>query len=88
MNGKETAGKSGMGFVGVLTLIFIVLKLTGNISWSWLWVLSPIWICALLLLALFGAIFIALKLKKHKDEKNGKPVDIITKNEEDHHEEH
>lgn len=77
-----------MGFVGVLTLIFIVLKLTGNISWSWLWVLSPIWICALLLLALFGAIFIALKLKKHKDEKNGKPVDIITKNEEDHHENH
>ena len=55
-----------MGFVGVLTLIFVVLKLTGNINWSWLWVLSPIWICALLLLALFGAIFVAVKLKKWK----------------------
>ena len=66
MNEKKTAGKGGMGFVGVLTLIFIVLKLTGNINWSWLWVLSPIWICALLLLALFGAIFVAAKLKKWK----------------------
>lgn len=55
-----------MGFVGVLTLIFIVLKLTGNINWSWLWVLSPIWITALLLLALFGAIFVAAKLKNWK----------------------
>ena len=26
---------SGMGFISVLTLIFIVLKLTNNISWSW-----------------------------------------------------
>ena len=66
MKKKETAGKGGMGFIGVLTLIFIVLKLTNNISWPWLWVLSPIWICALLLLALFGAIFVAAKLKKWK----------------------
>ncbi len=66
MNGQKTAGKGGMGFVGVLTLIFIVLKFTGNINWSWLWVLSPIWITALLLLALFGTIFVAAKLKKWK----------------------
>ena len=66
MEGQKTAGKGGMGFVGVLTLIFIVLKLTGNINWSWLWVLSPIWITALLLLALFGAIFVAAKLKNGK----------------------
>ena len=66
MNGQKTAGKGGMGFVGVLTLIFIVLKFTGNINWSWLWVLSPIWITALLLLALFGAIFVAAKLKNGK----------------------
>ena len=42
-----------MDFVEALTLIFVVLKLTGMISWPWLWVLSPIWItvvfCALLL---------------------------------------
>lgn len=31
-------------FLGILTLIFITLKLTGFIAWSWLWVLSPLWI--------------------------------------------
>ncbi len=34
----------GVGFGGLLTIVFIVLKLVGVISWSWLWVLSPIWI--------------------------------------------
>jgi len=34
----------GIGFFGLLTTAFVVLKLTGYIAWSWLWVLSPIWI--------------------------------------------
>jgi Flp pilus assembly protein TadB len=34
----------GIGFTGLLTLIFIVLKLIGVINWSWWWVLSPLWI--------------------------------------------
>lgn len=34
----------GLGFGSLLTLIFITLKLTGFIAWSWLWVLSPLWI--------------------------------------------
>ncbi len=34
----------GVGFTGLLTIVFIVLKLTGVISWSWWWVLSPAWI--------------------------------------------
>lgn len=33
-----------IGFTGLLALVFIVLKLCGVITWSWLWVLSPIWI--------------------------------------------
>lgn len=33
----------GIGFLGVLTIVFIVLKLTGNIAWSWVWVLAPLW---------------------------------------------
>ena len=33
---------SGIGFCGLLTVLFIGLKLTENISWSWWWVLSPI----------------------------------------------
>lgn len=36
-----------MGFLDVLTLIFIVLKLTHQINWSWAWVLSPLWITLL-----------------------------------------
>lgn len=41
-NNISTSG--GIGFTGLLTIAFIVLKLTGYINWSWLWVLSPIWI--------------------------------------------
>ena len=42
----------GIGFVGLLTITFIVLKLLKVISWSWLWVLSPLWIAALLIIIL------------------------------------
>ena len=40
----------GITFVGLLTIVFIVLKLTNFIDWSWWWVLSPLWIEALLIL--------------------------------------
>lgn len=40
-----------IGFPGLLTIVFIVLKLVGVIAWSWLWVLSPLWIAFLLWLA-------------------------------------
>ena len=33
-----------IGFTGLLTILFIALKLTGVIDWSWVWVLSPLWI--------------------------------------------
>jgi hypothetical protein len=36
--------KFKIGFPGLLTIAFIVLKLCGVITWSWWWVLSPIWI--------------------------------------------
>jgi hypothetical protein len=39
---KTTGG--GIGFTGFLALLFIGLKLTGYIDWSWLWVLAPLWI--------------------------------------------
>lgn len=46
MNNNNTR----IGFTGLLTLVFITLKLTHFIDWYWWWVLSPIWISALLLL--------------------------------------
>ena len=46
-NNSATTG-GGIGFVGLLTIVFIVLKLCKVINWSWVWVLSPIWISAAL----------------------------------------
>ena len=45
-NKKEKAHSSGggIGFCGLLTLIFITLKLCGVINWAWVWVLAPTWI--------------------------------------------
>ncbi|KKK74843.1 hypothetical protein LCGC14_2879660, partial [marine sediment metagenome] len=37
MNGSSSTG--GIGFFGLLTIVFVTLKLTGYIHWSWLWVL-------------------------------------------------
>jgi hypothetical protein len=42
----------GIGFTGWLTLLFIGLKLTGNISWPWVWVLAPAWIPLSILIAI------------------------------------
>ena len=52
---------SGIGFAGLLTIVFIVLKLLGKIDWSWWWVLSPIWISILLVVAavVIGATILA-----------------------------
>lgn len=33
-----------VGFSGMLTIVFVILKLCDVISWSWWWVLSPLWI--------------------------------------------
>lgn len=41
---SNTSAGGGIGFGSILALIFITLKLTDHIDWSWLWVLSPIWI--------------------------------------------
>lgn len=41
---KSTTVSTGIGFPGLLTIVFITLKLLGKIEWSWLWVLAPTWI--------------------------------------------
>lgn len=50
---ESSSSSSGIGFAGLLTIVFIVLKLTGHITWSWLWVLSPLWIGFVLVLGIF-----------------------------------
>lgn len=45
-----------VGFGGLLALIFITLKLTDYIDWSWWWVLAPIWVPVLIALGLASLI--------------------------------
>ena len=56
---SSTTTSSGIGFTGVLTIVFIVLKLLGKLDWSWWWVLSPLWISVVILLAIIAGIFVA-----------------------------
>lgn len=58
------AKQGGLGIVSVLTIVFIVLKLLGVIQWSWIWVLSPIWISAVIVVAVFSVILIGGRIKK------------------------
>lgn len=41
---SRASASGGIGFIGLLTIAFIVLKLCHVIEWSWVWVLSPLWI--------------------------------------------
>lgn len=56
----------GIGFVGVLQITFVVLKLCKVIDWSWWWVLSPIWISTALtiLVVLIGIVVIYVRDKR------------------------
>ena len=51
---NTTSNSSGIGLGGLLTVLFVGLKLTGYITWSWWWVLSPLWISALLVLSILA----------------------------------
>lgn len=50
----------GISFCGLLTILFIALKLTNFINWSWWWVLSPLWIpiAIILLIMIIGLIVV------------------------------
>jgi hypothetical protein len=41
---RQSNNTGGNGFIGMLTVLFIGLKLTNYVDWSWTWVLSPLWI--------------------------------------------
>lgn len=56
MASKSNSG-TGLSITSVLFIVFLVLKLTGNIDWSWWWVTSPLWIPIALVL---GIVFISI----------------------------
>ena len=62
MKEKKEVKTVGIGFAEALTLLFIALKLCKVISWSWLWVLSPIWMSVGLIIVI--AVILALGCMK------------------------
>ena len=58
---RDKTNSSGVSFYGLLTIVFITLKLTGVIAWSWWWVLCPMWGVLLLavLIVAIGLIVVA-----------------------------
>lgn len=60
----SSSSSGGIGFAGLLTIVFITLKLLGVISWSWWWVLSPIWISVALAIVVLLAALLLFSLFK------------------------
>lgn len=60
---KNSGTTGGVSFVGLLTIVFIVLKLCNVITWSWLWLLSPIWISVSIAIVV-GIILALLTMRK------------------------
>lgn len=57
---NQQATGAGIGFTGLLTIVFITLKLCGVIDWPWLWVLSPVWISLALVAVVFAILVLAM----------------------------
>jgi Flp pilus assembly protein TadB len=58
------------GLPVVLFVVFLILKLTGVIAWSWLWVTSPLWI-GLVLAIVFTVLGVLVVKSKVKNLKKG-----------------
>ena len=61
---NNKSSNSGIGFTGLLTIVFVTLKLLGKITWSWWWVLSPTLISIAIVLLLVMTAFILLIIKE------------------------
>lgn len=69
---SNNSSSGGIGFAGLLTIVFIILKLTHVIDWSWVWVLAPAWISLglwLILLAAFGITMLCIKASDNRKRK-------------------
>lgn len=67
MKNNESKGTSGgTGYVGLLTIVFITLKLLGKITWSWVWVLSPIWISIIIYVVIIIIALIAAAISSRR----------------------
>lgn len=62
----EKNHSNGIGLGTVLFLIFLVLKLTNHIDWSWWWVTAPLWIPALVAITIIGIVGLLYILNSKK----------------------
>lgn len=73
MNKHESSTTTGgIGFTGLLGIVFIVLKLTHVIGWSWVWVLCPLWI-GIVLYAVIVLVILGYTIAR--DRKNRKRME-------------
>jgi len=59
MSSSSSSSSGGIGFFGLLTIVFIILKLTEIVAWSWWWVLAPAWMPIVLVCALIVWMLVA-----------------------------
>ncbi len=59
MSDSKSTSSSGIGVLGLLGVLFVGLKLTGVIDWSWWWVTLPFWGGFALVLGIFACIGVA-----------------------------
>lgn len=62
----SNSSSGGIGFIGVLTIVFVALKLLHVINWAWWWILSPVWISfgvalILMIIVIFIGVLVQLK---------------------------
>jgi len=70
MSNNTNSGSSGVGITGLLFIVFLVLKLTHVIDWSWWWITAPLWgVFALIIVALFFVFIFKVIMLWRKEKK-------------------
>lgn len=65
---SDSSASGGIGFTGLLAIVFIVLKLCNVIDWSWWWVTAPIWIpvaIGIAILVFVGLVLVVKECNRH-----------------------
>lgn len=82
MNNNSQTQSGGIGCLGLLTIVFITLKLTHVINWGWKWVLAPIWIpfaiVGVILLLGLGVTFVGHVLRERENKKRIQQRTIVS----------
>ena len=79
MSDIKVSSQPAIGFVGLLTIVLVVLKALGYITWSWWWVFSPLWISAIAGVCIVVlCMIIAFFIVKNENKEFKRDVDKMT----------